>query len=180
MATPDMLHPAIPVLLLALVAPAVASIGDPVPQMGRSVDTHVARPAPLEGVTIAQLTVRERIIIRVPRMSTLPGAVQTGAALRASVPVPLHFKEKKGPKCVAAADLGGARIVQPGIVDLVLTGDRRIRARLDRDCAPIDYYRGFYLRPAADGKVCAGRDVIRVRSGESCAIVTFKTLQVAR
>lgn len=175
-----MLHPAIPVSLLALVAPAVASIGDPVGQAHGWVQTQAVRTAPLNGVAIGQMTIHERIIIRVPRMSPLPGAAQTGMPLRTNAPSPIRYKEKKGPKCIAAADLGGALIVQPGIVDLVLTGDRRVRARLDRDCGPIDYYRGFYLRPAADGKVCAGRDVIRVRSGESCAIMMFKTLQVAR
>lgn len=149
---PDMPYPALPILLIALAAPAAAAMGQ------------------RDRVEIAQLTIRERVVIRVPRMGA------AGAAL----PAPIRYKEKKGPKCVAAADLGGALIQEPGAVDLVMAGGKRLRARLDRDCTPLDYYGGFYLRPAADGKVCADRDVIRVRSGASCGITTFKTLVPAK
>lgn len=145
-------YPALPILLIALAAPAAAAMGQ------------------VDGVEMAQLTIRERVIIRVPRM---------GAA-RAAIPAPIRYKEKKGPKCVAAADLGGALIQEPGAVDLVMAGGKRLRARLDKDCGPLDYYGGFYLRPAADGQVCGGRDVIRMRSGASCGIAAFKTLVPAK
>jgi hypothetical protein len=152
-----MVHPALPVSLFALAAPALAAAGDSVGRVG--------------GVRWAQVSIHERIVIRVPRMAP---------AARVVVPAPVRYKEKKGPKCVAVAEMGGAQIVTPGAVDLVMTGGRRLRARLDRDCGPMDFYNGFYLRPAADGKVCADRDVIRMRSGASCVITTFKTLQPAR
>lgn len=162
-----MLHPAIPAALLALAAPAVASVGDELAQLD---DVQLAQ---LDGAQLAQLTIHERIIIRVPRMAA------ARAAAPAAVSVPTRWKERKGPKCVAAADMGGALIAERGAVDLVLTGGRRLRARLNDDCGPMDFYNGFYLRPAADGKVCADRDVIRMRSGASCGIATFRTL-VAR
>ena len=155
-----MLHPAITASLIALAAPALAAAGDSIGQ--------------LDGVVVAQMTVRERVIIRLPRMAT-PRTIT-----RAPAPVPVKYKEKKGPKCVAVADMGGAMIVEPGAVDLVMEGGKRLRAKLDDDCGPMDFYNGFYLRPAADGKVCANRDVIRMRSGASCAIATFKTLQPVR
>lgn len=153
-----MLHPAIPVSLLALVAPAVASVGDELAQ--------------LDGVVVAQMTVHERLIIRVPRMRSAPVSRPT--------PTPTRWKEKKGPKCIAVADMGGALVSAPGVVDLVLTGGKRVRARLDDDCGPMDFYNGFYLRPAGDGKVCADRDVIRIRSGASCGIAAFRTLVAAK
>ena len=155
-----MLHPAITASLIALAAPALAAAGDSIGQ--------------LDGVVVAQMTVRECVIIRLPRMAT-PRTIT-----RAPAPVPVKYKEKKGPKCVAVADMGGAMIVEPGAVDLVMEGGKRLRAKLDDDCGPMDFYNGFYLRPAADGKVCANRDVIRMRSGASCAIATFKTLQPVR
>lgn len=152
-----MLHPALPILLIAVAAPAVAALGDGTGQR--------------DGTLFAQMTIHERVIIRLPRM---------GPAARAPIPAPIRYKEKKGPKCVAAANLGGALIQEPGAVDLVMSGGKRLRARLDKDCGPLDYYGGFYLRPAADGQVCAGRDVIRMRSGASCGIATFKTLVPAK
>ncbi|WP_230632381.1 hypothetical protein [Sphingomonas sp. Leaf37] len=156
-----MLHPAFPVSLLAIAAPAVASVGDALAQ--------------LDGMQWAQTTIHERVVIRVPRMS------MSRSVGRVAIPAPIvRYKEKKGPKCVAVADLGGALITEAGAVDLVMAGGKRLRAKLDDDCGPMDFYSGFYLRPAADGKVCADRDVIRMRSGASCGISTFKTLQVSR
>ena len=157
---PAMLHSAIPASLLALAAPALAAAGDSIGQ--------------LDGVAMAQVTIHERVIIRLPRMAP------NRAVARAAVPAPVTYREKKGPKCVAVADMGGAMIVQPGSVDLVMDGGKRLRAKLDDDCGPLDFYNGFYLRPAADGQVCAKRDVIRMRSGASCEIAAFRTLQPAR
>jgi hypothetical protein len=157
---PAMLPSAIPASLLALAAPALAAAGD-----------SIGQP---DGLAVAQVTIHERVIIRVPRM------VPNRTVARAAVPAPVVYREKKGPKCVAVADMGGAMIVQPGSVDLVMDGGKRLRAKLDDDCGPLDFYNGFYLRPAADGQVCAKRDVIRMRSGASCEIATFKTLQPAR
>lgn len=145
-----MIHPAIPVTILALLAPTAAGVGD--------VD--------VDGVSYAQLTIRERIVVRVP-------------VARGAPPKPIRWKEKKGPKCVAIASMAGALVSEKAAVDLVLAGGRRIRAKLDSDCRPLDFYSGFYLKPSADGMACAGRDSIRVRSGASCQIDGFKSL-VAR
>lgn len=143
-------HPALPVILLALAAPAAAS---PWPGADR----------------LARLTVQQRVVIRVPRMTPAP----------AMVPKPVSWKEKKGPKCVPAQLMAGALVSAPKQVDLVLIGGKRVRAKLDRDCRPLDYYSGFYVRPAKDGMICADRDAIRVRSGASCRIDEFKLLQAA-
>ena len=129
-------------------------------------------PASADSVRFTQMTVRERIVIRVPRV---PGV--GGAAL--PVPKPVTWKETKGPKCIAAQGLAGALISAPKQIDLVLIGGKRVRAKLDGDCKPLDFYGGYYLRPAADGMICAARDGIKMRSGASCGIDVFKTL-VAR
>jgi hypothetical protein len=126
----------------------------------------------LDGTQLAQVTIRERIIIRVPSMA--PRA----APLISAVPPP-RYVEKKGPKCIAAADLGGA-IVGAKSVDLVLRGGERVRAMLDGDCPALDFYSGFYLKPSADGQICSGRDTIRSRSGDSCEISTFRKLVIKR
>ena len=122
------------------------------------------------GERLARLTVQQRVVIRVPRMPV--------AALPA--PVPVVWKEKKGPKCVPARGLAGALISPPKQVDLVLVGGKRVRAKLDGDCRPLDFYSGFYVRPSRDGMICADRDAIRVRSGASCRIDEFKLLQASK
>lgn len=162
-------HPAFPA---SLIAPSLLLAAAPVPAF------PAPAPGQLDGVEVAQMTVHERIIIRVPRMGAGRTAMPA-AATRLSVPQPPAWKEKKGPKCVAVADIGGALVSGPDAVDLVMAGGKRLRARLDDDCGPMDFYNGFYLRPKADGKVCANRDVLRIRSGTSCGIAKFRTL-VAR
>ena len=157
------MNPILPLTLLALAAPAVSAAGDP--PLGLSAGSRML---------VGQITIHERIIVRVPRLQPQL------AVGRTAIPAVVAWKEKKGPKCVAATDLGGAMISKPGTVDLVLTGGDRLRAILDDDCGPLDYYSGFYLRPASDGQICADRDVIRVRSGASCMIEGFRRLVASR
>ena len=145
---------ALPVTLLALAVP-VAAVAD----------------APVDQVELAQLTIRERIVIRVPMASR---------AAPAAAPAPIRYKEKKGPRCIPAQTMAGALISAPNQVDLVLIGGKRVRAKLDGDCKPLDFYSGFYVRPAKDGMICADRDAIRVRSGAACEIDQFRLLQVRK
>jgi hypothetical protein len=123
----------------------------------------------IEKVEVAQLTVHQRIIIRIPRMSVPPRQpVQPQS--------PVTWSEKKGPKCVMMGDLVGAAISAPDSIDLMIDDGSRVRAKLDDDCPPLDYYSSYYLKPTPDGMVCADRDAIRSRSGGSCPIEEFKRL----
>ncbi|SEM82436.1 hypothetical protein SAMN05192583_1374 [Sphingomonas gellani] len=143
----------LPTMLFALAAPAAGQSDGP------------------GEVELAQMTIRERIIVRVPRMT---------ARAAPALPTPMRWKEKGGPKCVVAGDLAGALVTEPDSVDLVLNGGERVRARLDGRCRSLDFYSGFYLKPSADGKVCADRDSLRLRSGASCGIAKFRTLKPER
>lgn len=156
-----MIHPAIPATLLALAGPFAAAMRD-VPSPGQS------RDFALDGMQLAQVSIHERIIIRVPRMSRMPA--------RSYAP-PTEWKEHKGPKCIAVAEIAGAMLNKDGAVDLVMDDTTRLRARLDGDCKPLDYYSGFYLKPGPDGMICKDRDAIRMRSGARCEIEGFKSLR---
>jgi hypothetical protein len=154
-----------PILPLAAIAPLLVSAQAPEPS--------------LDGVQMAQVIIRERIVVRIPRVSPAPVAASRMAAPVAATPV---WVEKKAPDCVAMASLTGASVDRGGQVDLIV-GEKgkakRLRAKLDDDCPTLDFYSGFYLRQTADGQVCARRDSIRSRSGARCAITGFRTL-VAR
>ncbi len=143
-------------MILALILLALAP--------GSSVDE-----SRIEKVEVAQLMVHQRIIIRIPRMVVPPRQpVQPQQQVT--------WSEKKGPKCVAMGDLVGAAISAPDSIDLMIDDGSRVRARLDDDCPPLDYYSSYYLKPTPDGMVCADRDAIRSRSGGSCPIEEFKRL----
>jgi hypothetical protein len=120
-----------------------------------------------ENIELAQLTFRSRIVVR----------VQTSQL--AVVPLSA-FKEKKGPKCIGASEILAAAVLARSSVDLVLRGGYRMRARFSASCPGLDYYSGFYAVPAADGKLCAGRDVIRDRAGSECEIEKFRRLVESR
>ena len=150
-----MLHRALPAVLLALAVPLAAA---------------VSPMEPTNYVQLTQLSIHQRVVIRIPRVAVAP--------MPAAAPV--RWKEKRGPRCIASADLRGAMVTGESAVDLVLGGGRRLRAKLDSDCGPLDFYSGFYLKRAADGSVCAGRDVIRARSGTACQITAFRTLKPKR
>ncbi|WP_019515706.1 hypothetical protein [Sphingomonas sp. Mn802worker] len=128
-------------------------------------------PPPWAGSELAQLTIHERLIIRIPRV--LP------SRLRAT-PIAPVWHEKKGPRCVEMKSLTGAAISDDGDVDLIVDGVSRIRAKLDDDCPGMNFYSGFYLKPTADGKICAGRDLLRSRSGSRCGIDRFRRLVTAK
>lgn len=116
----------------------------------------------------AQVLIQQQVIVRVPRLPS--------AQMR-----PIVWKEgKKGPKCIALATLAGALITQPRSIDLVLQGGSRIRAQIDKRCPSLDFYSGFYLKPTADGQICADRDSLRTRGGRACEIDRFRTLIAER
>ena len=123
------------------------------------------RPAPPARGTV---TVQHRqIIIRVP--SGIRQVAPAGASL-------IKWREGRGPDCIAATRLIGATLLRHNSVDLILRDNSRVRARLQRSCPALDYYRGFYINATADGRICADRDSIRSRAGGECQIDQFRTL----
>ena len=121
-------------------------------------------------VEIAQLTITQSIIIRVParRSKRYTAPDQTRP--------PPAFKEHKGPKCIDASTIGGAAVTASDSVDFILRGGKRVRAVLQDECPALDYYSGFYFQAPADGKLCADRDSIHTRSGGDCQIDKFRAL----
>lgn len=123
-----------------------------------------------EPVEMAQLTIQQRVIVRVPlaKKGSAPPRITPDAHER--------WDEKKGPRCVALRSIRGASVIVDNGVDLLLADNHRYRARLEKGCDSIGFYSGFYVEPAADGSLCSGRDELQARSGMSCAIDSFRRL----
>lgn len=153
-------HPS--AVVLSLLATATVA-GTPLPA-GRS-----------EATDLGQVTIRGSIIMRIRATPVVPVDPAQGAPAAGVV----RWVEKKGPKCIVAGQMGGA-IVNGNSVDLVMRGGDRVRAVFDGDCAGLGYYGGFYVKPSSDGQICAGRDSIRTRSGDSCTIKRFHKLVAKR
>lgn len=106
-------------------------------------------------------------VLRIPLqpMSALP------------MPRPMRrWKESRGPRCIARAQIAAAKISGPGKVDFILRDRTLIRARLRNSCPALDYYSGFYLQRTADDNICRDRDAVHARSGGECQIDAFRKL----
>ena len=137
-----------------------------------SQDTHAqaqAQPGLVLEFVLAQVTVRQHIIIRVPRGQN---RVPASSGL-------IHWREGAGLRCIPARAVAGA-MPNANMVDLVLRDNRRVRARLGGRCMALDYYRGLYVDANPDGQICAQRDAIRSRMGGQCEIVQMRMLQPVR
>lgn len=127
-----------------------------------------AEASPADPIHFAQLVIREQILIRVPmrlRQTPAPAAP------------PVSWKEGRGPKCLPMRSIAGATLLGQNSVDLILKDKSRIRAKMEKSCPALDYYHGFYIRPNADGQICADRDSVRSRMGGECGIDKFRTLK---
>lgn len=123
-----------------------------------------------EPVQWAQLTIEQRVILRVP--------VARGAHAPARMPVRKDdvWDEKKGPRCVALRSIQASTIVVMDGVDLILADKHRYRAKLEKGCQSTGFYTGFYVEPDDDGSLCSGRDKLQARSGVSCMIDSIRRL----
>ncbi|WP_294289020.1 hypothetical protein [uncultured Sphingomonas sp.] len=135
-----------------------------------------ARPPAPGGVSMTTVTIQQRMIIRVPRLSARPGA----ATALTSTPRQTRWVEKKADKCVALIDIAAAALPSEDSIDLILNGGKRLRAKLGRECRALDFYSGFYVKMTPDGKACVSRDAFRSRSGAECRIKAFRTLVAKR
>lgn len=130
--------------------------------LGMTVDAAFEPRKVGQQMAAQQIVERNEIIIHVP--------------IAQRRPPPFEWVEHKGPKCLSAAMIAGAAMATPSSIDFVLQDRSRVRARLDNDCAGLDFYGGFYVEPH-DGAVCAKREEIRSRAGSTCRIERFRGLE---
>lgn len=126
---------------------------------------------PVQG-GFGQVTIRERVIVRVPRMERSEAVGFTAA--------PIRWVEKKKLKCVPLRSIIGASVMDTDHLDFIVDTVGRVRAKFENSCGALDFYKGFYMRGTADDQVCAGRDSIRSRSGEECRIRSLRMLVARR
>ncbi len=123
-------------------------------------------------VQLAQMSIEQRVIIRVPMVKK-----KGRAPMRIAPQAGQEWKEKKGPRCIALRSIRSASVAVGHGVDLLLADNHRYRARLERGCSSTGFYSGFYVEPDDDGSLCSGRDELQARSGLSCVIDSFRRLE---
>jgi hypothetical protein len=137
----------------------------------------VSMPEPDAPTSFWQVVIEQQLIIRVPaQRSSLNnfGAAPIGEMRVRQVP--MKWKEKKAPKCVAMRNILGMQAAQRDSIDIITRQKQRLRAQLNRGCRALDFYAGFYMQGSKDGQLCEDRDQIHARTGAKCEIDKFRLL----
>jgi hypothetical protein len=113
-------------------------------------------------VAVSRMVIREEVILRVP-------------VVRPRLRRAIRWEEKKGPKCIVHEQIVAAALAGDHSVDFLLRDRSRVRAQMDDRCPTLDFYGSFYINPR-DERICARRDEIRSRMGESCSISRFRRM----
>lgn len=161
-------------LLMLAAAPADAEMPAAPPEPLVALAAPALEPPP---TPYWQVVIEQQLIIRVPaqRSSLNNFAAGPTTALR-SRELPLVWKEKKAPKCVAMRNILGMQAVQRDSIDLITRQKQRLRAQLNRGCRALDFYAGFYMQGSKDGRLCEGRDQIHARTGAKCEVDKFRLM----
>lgn len=147
----------------------LASAPDAIPRRSDGAPAAPSRP-----IELAQVTIEQRVIIRIPTVPVRPA--RTNAMDERAPAPPIRWKESKGPKCLPLNRIRGAVITATSGVTMVTGRDEQFRAHFGRACRPADFYSGFYIQPSKDGSLCAGRDTLHARNGSACEIEKFSKM----
>ena len=122
------------------------------------------------------VTIQRRVIIRVPSLPAAAVTTPPPAERRALLADGSPPKALPRPGCLALRTLRGAYAGDRAGIVLLTTLSSNYRATLEKGCRSADFQAGFYLEPAADGALCAGRDILHARTGASCVVTAFRRL----
>ena len=153
---------------LALIFPAAVAVEQ---------QTRVERaPLPIAASPAQQVSIEQRITIRInPRAAPMPN-VATLVAESADTGAEPRFIERKASKCLPLGAIGGVQPLSDNRLLLMLRDNRMFTARLAKGCHAREFYSGFIVKRNADGQVCIGRDEFLSRSGASCQVSGFRQL----
>ncbi len=141
----------------------------------------ISAPPPDQASSFWQVIIEQQLIIRVPaQRSQLNNFAAGPGPARRAIDVPVVWKEKKAPKCVAMRNIMGMQAVQRDSIDIMTRQKQRLRAQLNRGCRALDFYAGFYMQGSKDGQLCEDRDQIHARTGAKCEIDKFRLMVPVR
>lgn len=163
------------VMAAAPAADAAAPVAAPEPLVA------ISAPAPEQASSFWQMVIEQQLIIRVPaQRSPLNNFAAGPSASKRTTELPVVWKEKKAPKCLAMRNILGMQAVQRDSIDIITRQKQRLRAQLNRGCRALDFYAGFYMQGSKDGKLCEDRDEIHARTGAKCEIDKFRLMVPVR
>jgi hypothetical protein len=123
-----------------------------------------------------QVRIEQHVTIRIAPQSrpvTMPPRFMLDMPQREQAP---RFVERNIGRCVSVANISGVQPDEGSRLILFLRDRRMISAMLDRACRARDFYSGFYVERASDGRICVDRDTLLSRSGANCKLTRIRQL----
>lgn len=121
-----------------------------------------------------QVRIEQHVIIRITPRSRSTRDEMFGPPLRGDDPP--RYKEKKIDKCLPIDGIAGIAPGEENRLLLFMRDHQVLSAALERACDPAAFYLGAYVERSTDGKLCAGRDTIRSRTGATCRLSRISKL----
>lgn len=122
----------------------------------------------------AQVRIEQRVILRIgPRTG---GTREALTSLAPSGPPPIRLEERAMDDCVPISAIAAVQPRGDSRLLLFLRDRKLIAADLERSCSARDFYSGFYVERASDGRMCIDRDRVHARNGAKCRFSRFHRL----
>lgn len=126
-----------------------------------------------------QIHVEQHVIIRIA-----PGSSQTRQHELANLPhradlAKSRYKQVPYHGCIRIDGIDGVSANSGNQLFLFTRDHGVMAASLKQSCPAQAFYSGFYVERSKDGRLCASRDILHSRSGQSCAIQSLSRV-VAR
>ncbi|MDY7097847.1 MAG: hypothetical protein SXU28_06895 [Pseudomonadota bacterium] len=158
---------------VAIAAQAEGSSAISAPDQGSEQHSDAKAPASAldafySGQRVRQTRIESRIIIRIS-----PQRSGTRRNMLAQLPqrtLSTRYKEQKAKKCLKVNDIAGVQTGSGNRLLLFLRDSKIMSVNLEKACRARDFYSGFYVERAEDGKVCVDRDQLQSRNGARCEI----------
>ncbi len=137
-----------------------------------------AAPTSLDAVNqdlrVGQIRIEQRVIVRIaPQRSASRQSLLAQLPQRA---VNTRYEERKADKCLAVERIAGVQTGSGSRLLLFLQDSKIMSLNLEKACRARDFYSGFYVERASDGKLCVDRDKLQSRNGVRCEIESMKHL----
>jgi len=87
-----------------------------------------------------------------------------------------RFEERETGQCLPVAGIAGVQTGSGNRLLLFMRDSKIMSLNLEKACRARDFYSGFYVERAEDGKLCIERDKLQSRNGAKCEISRLRQL----
>ncbi|MEE4155385.1 MAG: hypothetical protein V2I27_14600 [Erythrobacter sp.] len=124
--------------------------------------------------TWPQIRIEQRVVVRIS-----PQREGNRQNLLANLPqraLNSRFEERETGRCLPVSGIVGVQTGSGNRLLLFMRDSKIMSLNLEKACRARDFYSGFYVERAEDGKLCIERDRLQSRNGAKCEISRLRQL----